>query len=369
MEACSPKNILFIQPQLAHYRIPFFNAMAEDELLDICVWYSPTGSRKTVEQVEKLSWARPVGDMVRLPFNLLWQKGVLSIPLKDKDLIVISANPRRITTMLIFLKAKFLRKKVIWWGHYWSATSKSWRAKLRLFLAGFADGIMFYTKKEGEKYREIKTGQKIPYVLGLNNGLDDAPILNRRLEFVPETRKVEIVFIGRLTEKASLIVLLDALSILKRSGIKLNIIGGGDVWHKYEQYADCLGLRENVVWHGPSLSEDYIASVANRCRIFVYPGDVGLSIVHAMTYGLPCIVHSEKSCHMPEIACFEDKLTGLVFERGNPRSLASKIEELVLDDRRLKAMSDRCILTVNNNYTTRAMARRCKRLIFSVTNA
>ena len=37
-------------------------------------------------------------------------------------------------------------------------------------------------------------------------------------------------------------------------------------------------------------------------RIFVYPGEVGLSLIHAMAYGLPCLVHSDRLKHMPEIS-------------------------------------------------------------------
>ena len=32
------------------------------------------------------------------------------------------------------------------------------------------------------------------------------------------------------------------------------------------------------------------------------PGAVGLSLIHAMAYGLPCLVHSNRLQHMPEIA-------------------------------------------------------------------
>ena len=69
--------------------------------------------------------------------------------------------------------------------------------------------------------------------------------------------------------------------------------------------------------------EPDIAQIANRCRLFVYPGGVGLSLIHAMAYGLPSIIHDDRWRHMPEIAAFQDGRTGRTFEREDPGSLAS----------------------------------------------
>ena len=65
-------------------------------------------------------------------------------------------------------------------------------------------------------------------------------------------------------------------------------------------------------------NEEEISKLYNFCRCFVYPGEVGLSIIHAMSYGLPAIIHNNINHHNPEHAAFTNEVNGLVFDENNP---------------------------------------------------
>ena len=96
------------------------------------------------------------------------------------------------------------------------------------------------------------------------------------------------------------------------NNIILNVIGNDD---HYSMTTNKITFANGskINWYGKLIDEKDISNIANRCRIFVYPGAVGLSLIHAMAYGLPCLIHSDRCNHMPEIAAFSHGKTGLTF--------------------------------------------------------
>ena len=109
---------------------------------------------------------------------------------------------------------------------------------------------------------------------------------------------------------------------------------------------------------GTLTTEEEISRVANKCQIFVYPGAVGLSLIHAMAYGLPCLVHSNRLQHMPEIAAFKKGITGLTFDPNNSRDLAVKLSAMMSNPKSLNVLSENCLRTVENDFNTTSMALR-----------
>jgi glycosyltransferase involved in cell wall biosynthesis len=72
---------------------------------------------------------------------------------------------------------------------------------------------------------------------------------------------------------------------------------------------------------------------------FVYPGSVGLSILHAMSYGLPVIVHDNSEHQMPEYEIMEDGNTGLCFKEDSVDSLVEKMVVMKEDSNLRNRMS------------------------------
>jgi glycosyltransferase involved in cell wall biosynthesis len=117
-------------------------------------------------------------------------------------------------------------------------------------------------------------------------------------------------------------------------------------------------MEARVRWHEATVDEARIAEVANRCRLFIYPGSVGLSLIHAMAYGLPCVVHDRRKKHMPEIAAFEQGVTGLSFAHEDETDLARSIASCLADPAQLERMSAACIRVTSESYNTEAMCHR-----------
>ena len=60
--------------------------------------------------------------------------------------------------------------------------------------------------------------------------------------------------------------------------------------------------------------------------LFIYPGSVGLSLIHAYNYGLPSIIFSDMRYHMPESAAFKEGFNGISYKKDSATSLARSID-------------------------------------------
>ena len=128
------------------------------------------------------------------------------------DIVIINGNPRILNYMLLFILLKIKGIKTIWWGHGWSAGSHGLASKVRLkIMKLLPDYILLYTDYE-------KAALNLKNLYSLNNGLDSENYrkyikssLTTRIP--PSTSKsFNLLFIGRITEKANFTFLLDALA-------------------------------------------------------------------------------------------------------------------------------------------------------------
>ena len=350
-------RVLFIQPSIPLYRVPFFNNLLSEFGPRFKVLHSE-GDLGKLTPFHQYTWSECIGRSIKIGFGLLWQKHLINYKIKKNDIVVISGNPRYISTLILILKVRFLGGKIIWWSHYRSSTSKKWSMFLRLQLMQIADGIVFYTQDEVKEYLSIIKQKKETFIIGLNNGIDINPIKNFRKKYNTNSREKEVLFIGRISEKSNFNILLKAFNHPCLNNISLNVIGNDKSYSYFKEAKSDLVRKYKVKWHGVLTNEEEISRVANKCQIFVYPGAVGLSLIHAMAYGLPCLVHSNKLQHMPEIAAFKSGITGQTFQPNNATDLAVKLSTMMSQTKTLNVMSENCIKTVENDFNTTKMALR-----------
>lgn len=344
------KRIIFYQPALPEYRVSFFDNLKSIINLDLII----VSSKKDFLNVESVNYD---GLIYAGPFKKLgpffWQKKPNKIKMNKSDIVVISGNPRILNYMLILLICKLKKIKIIWWGQGWTAGRKSTASKIRRKIMLLADAIVVYTQKESLSINHR-------HVIGLNNGINikKIPVFNKVNTF--NDNIIKIFFIGRLTEKANLELLLNALVLVNRN-FTLDIIGDGITHKKVKEIALSNKLNNNINWHGNIHDENYIYNIAKDCNVFIYPGSVGLSLIHAFALSLPAIVHDDENYHMPEYSAFQKGHNGLTFPRNNCRALADCINSL--DVKELEIMSKNARKTVEESFNTDDMAVRFNQII------
>ncbi|MDB5569820.1 MAG: hypothetical protein JWN93_1003 [Hyphomicrobiales bacterium] len=352
-------RVFFVQPAVPAYRTAFFSRVAELAGSQVRVYASASAEFGSgADAGGDVEWRRQLGPYRKIAPGLYWQDGALSIPMARGDVVVVSGAPRCLSNVALLLKARAVGARTVWWGHYWSSTSKRSNAALRFLLMLAADAILFYTDEEAGHYAKHWWRRKRQPVFALNNGVDVRPIAALRAPYDPQARPRDVLFVGRLTRKAEAHLLLEALAHPSCGGVTLDVVGDGEQAQALALRAHALGLADRVAWHGASVDEATVAAAANRCKMFVYPGAVGLSLVHAMAYGLPAIVHDDRWGHMPEIAAHAPGVTGLTFARGDARALAACVRgALEAHDERM-AMSAASLALTARTFNTEDMAHR-----------
>jgi glycosyltransferase involved in cell wall biosynthesis len=356
-------KIAIFQPSIPVYREHFFDVLAGK--LELQVFASCVPNDKILDATSKnMGWLTHLPAIHTIKNIFHWQSGVVAIGLTKFDVVVIDGDVRYLSNIVLLLKARLCGVPVVWWGHYRSSTSKNWRVLLRLFLLRLSNAVLFYTDNEVALFKK-KFPKSVIRVGALNNGLDNSKIISNREKYVSQFRKNEILFIGRLTKKAEIDVLVRAVAQIRDVDIKVHIIGDGPLLKTLKQLSRELNIQSTFHWHGIVVNESSISTIANRCKLFVYPGAVGLSVIHAMNYGLPIITHGDELAHMPEYYATKKKKVGMCFERSSVKSLASVIS-LMLTSRELDDYSSAAISITSNSFNSRDMSRRFMTLLEEV---
>lgn len=343
-------TIFIVQPVVPHYRVSFFCRLVES-FPDVLFYASDVDDIGVKSVDSSIFKYRKLGAIKKF-CGAVWQGGVVSIAAKVKknDVVVVNGNPRYLSTMVLIFLSKFKGGKVVWWGQGWSSGSTSLTFYIRRFLMNLCDRVLLYTQNEVSLFRK-KYRWKLCY---LNNGIENDEIIRNRSSYFSEHRDPAVLFVGRVTPKSNLSLLITSLLRMEES-VELHVVGDGPLLDECKKLAARSGLAGRVHFYGSIIQEKDISLIANKCRVFVYPGNVGLSLIHAMNYGLPAIVHSDVKRHMPEIACHEPGVTGLFFDPEIPGDLSEKINSILFDGDKLNFYSKNCISVTENDFNAKKM--------------
>ncbi len=351
-------NIIFIQPALPAYRLDFFKRLSAALGPRFHMHYSPGDLGALTRSEQKFDWERRLPPMRWLLPGVLWQPGVLKIPLRRGDQMIVCGNPRELSMLLLLLKAHCSGVYTIWFGNYWIYSSTKLRFSLRMLLMKMSDAVLFYTDLETEQYYAGIGKNDTRLISAVNNGIDVEPIKQRRIAYTAESRPRDLMFVGRLQLKTGLDILIRALASPAMQGINLNVIGDGEQRDALMAQAIEAGVANRIFWHGATVDETKIAKIMNQSRLFVYPGPVGLSLLHAMAYGLPAVVSTDEALSNAELAAFKDGETGRSFLYGDPAHLAETIASVIDDNILLQSWSREAVRLTTETFNTEKMAER-----------
>ncbi|MBS8269960.1 glycosyltransferase family 1 protein [Halomonas litopenaei] len=354
-------KIVVVQPVIPHYRVPFFNELMS-HYNDICFFAS------SVDDIDVRSVSIDVFSYnllgpVKSKFGVVWQEKSIGLirSLKRNDILIVNGNPRYISTLMLIFLSRLKGVKVVWWGQGWSSKTSNISFMIRYRLMLLCDRVLLYTEKE----LSLLPVKKRAMAYYLNNGIDNHEIVDLRKAYDPDARHNSILFIGRVTEKSNLNLLIKVMSYLD-SSVSLHVVGDGEMLKQCKGLAKDLNVDHKIVFYGALTNEIKIADIANGCKIFVYPGDVGLSLIHGMNYGLPAIIHSSVSKHMPEAACHCPGKNGETFTRGSGLELYRVIDSLLKNIEKLRFYSENNIKITTRDYNTRRMCQRFNEMVSSL---
>jgi glycosyltransferase involved in cell wall biosynthesis len=188
------------------------------------------------------------------------------------------------------------------------------------------------------------------------NGIDlsefaDLPDKNGFLSKYPALKNKKILlFLGRISWKKGLDILVRAFDILSKERADLRlVIAGGDEENYKSKIADLIdraGLRDKVIFTGLLNGREKLGAYAAG-DIFVLPSyseNFGMSVVEAMACGLPVVISDKVGIHRE----VRDGEGGVVVET-NAGSVEDGIRKL-LEDEKL-----RCAVAENGRFLAREL--------------
>lgn len=146
--------------------------------------------------------------------------------------------------------------------------------------------------------------------------------------------KKTLLFVGALDVQhyfKGVNYLIKAVELLKRTDVKLLIVGDGDLRSIYEDMAESYGLAEQVIFTG-YLPDAQLVEHYNLCDIFVLPSidkseAFGMVLIEAMACAKPVLASS-----LPGVReVVEAKVNGRIFKPKDVNSLSLQLT-LMLND-------------------------------------
>lgn len=318
----------------ALYRAPIYKLMDEQLKCDFYLGDKTQSSMKLMDYNSLKGFQETLG-YKPLIGRLIWREGVHKVMKSQYKTYIMTADPFCLSDWVVILYAKLTGKKVVAWAHGWYGDENAAKKIIKKCLYCMCYKVMLY----GDYARNlmIENGFKPDKLVCIYNSLDyDKQIEVRRglcktnvyIEHFGNNNPV-LLYIGRLQKVKRLDMIIDAMNVLKKRGVNLNFVYiGKDIENIcLEKHAEQYGFRDNIWAYGPLYEEERKGEMMYNAEVCVSPGNVGLTAMDCLTYGLPVITHNNFLDQCPEFEAIHDGKTGLFFKQNDVNNLTDKIEQ------------------------------------------
>ncbi len=272
--------------------------------------------------------------------KILWRTKLLGLAFKKYDTFILTGDLSYSYIPFVIL-GHILGKRIYGWGHGPKFLEQERNKKpLHYILNAIYKWFLkrlngFFTYGEKGRNRMIELGfdgsKLYPIFNSLNTGTDAEKNKLLKSSVYQEHFNNDfptILFIGRLTPVKKLDWLLKCLKYLEKDEVFCNliIIGDGTEKEKLINLTSEFKLHNRVWFYGKCHDENILKSLLYNADVCVSPGDVGLTVIHAMTYGLPTISHDDFNTQMPEYETILNGRTGYLYKKDDFTDFCDKIK-------------------------------------------
>ena len=329
------KKIAMIFPYAPSYREPIYKLM--DETFDVDFFFCESNhiKLKYMDYSILKNCSQNLKERV-IYHDWIFFKGLSDIKIDDYDALILPGTIRNLSVWTTFIKCRLFHKNVqtLIWTHGDYGKNSYIQKIIKKIYFGLCDRILLYGEYARKKILEQNLAQDKKLTV-IYNSLD----YDKQLEYrIPNDNKnpfvkhfgnnnKNLVFIGRLTPVKKLDMIIEAISMLKEKGLKVNFtfIGDGVVREKLEKLSDDKGIRNQIWFYGTCFEEKEISHLLNFADLCLSPGNVGLTAMHSLAYGVPVITHGNFKEQMPEFEAIDNWETGAFFEENSIESLVETI--------------------------------------------
>ena len=357
--------VTIVQRVIPHYRVPFFDALAEllrERGKTLRVIYGQEAPGTVPRSVRVAAeWAMPITNRYLFGGRLVAQPG--SELLRDSELVIAEhANSMLQTHKLVWRRACSARRLLALWGHGRNFQRRADLAdRYKLWMAQRADWWFTYTQSGAD----LLTAQGFPRdrISVVNNTVDTTAIAAGSSGLTPTARaqmRAELglcgenvaIFCGGMYPDKRLEFLVQSGELIRRRVVdfELIVVGAGPDQRIVERAA---ATHSWVRYVGPRFADE-LGRLLGLAKLLLMPGLVGLAIVDSFAAAVP-MVTTDIPIHSPEFAYLEHGRNGLISE-NSLEAYASLVAETLLAPRRLEQLRIGCRASAER-YSLRRMAR------------
>jgi glycosyltransferase involved in cell wall biosynthesis len=272
------------------------------------------GSRNLVRAVRNLFLLRR-----RLLVQLLPMTTLLTV-----DVAIAEANPRILSTSVLLILRRALRRRTLLWGHALSRRHLDpWPRRV---VRALSDGYVCYTNTDA-RYLSTKY-PRLP-VTAAPNALARAKDIKPRAT----AGATNFIYVGRMIEAKRPELLLRgfiAASDSLPSQCRLVMVGDGPLLGHIRRLARESPSSHRIDVLGHIGDQDGLTMTYRHALAAVSPGYVGLSVIQAQGHGVPMIVADDEP-HSPEIEATQAGFNAVFFHAGSAKALARALREVWQD--------------------------------------
>lgn len=317
-----------------HYRSSIFLLMDKELGCDFVFGDS-------MGDVKKMDYSLLTGKVVEnhtLKFKgCTFQRGVLKQIRQEYTHYILLGDTRSISTWLFCIISRlfYKKKKVYFWTHGWYGKEGRFERALKKIFFRLPNGGVF-TYGHYARNLMISEGFDSEKLFVIHNSLDYDTQLTLReklrandifTDHFGNTNR-NLIFVGRLTKVKKLDQVLHAMVLSRDKGFKYNLtlVGSGDMKAELQALVQQLGLVDSVWFYGACYDENKLGNLIYNADLCVSPGNIGLTAMHALTFGTPAITHNDFKWQMPEFEAIKEGRTGSFFKRDDVNDLSEKID-------------------------------------------
>lgn len=261
--------------------------------------------------------------------HFLWRTKLIRQLFKGYDTFLITGD-LSFSYIPFIIGCKLFNKRIYGWGHG-PKSKNGFLGPIYWWILKQMTGFLTYG--EGGKKRLIELGYKPEKVCTIYNSLNrkkNSSLLSLESNIISDHFKNDfptLLFIGRLTPQKRIDILIKISAIHRAQGINYNllIIGDGIEANTLHKLSEINSLQDRIWFYGECYDEERLNELIYNCDLCCSPGNVGLTALHAMTYGVPVISNDDFETQMPEYETILPQKTGMLFKKDNYDDLAGKI--------------------------------------------
>lgn len=290
--------------------------------------------------------------------KVLWRTKILTLPFKKSYKFFFITADRPVSYIPFLILCRIFHKKVYCWGHGFKEHFKRFKILEKLYRSTTE---VFFTYGQSGKNRMQELGWPQGKLDVIYNSLNSEVLPEDNIQLKSSVYKDHfnndypiLIFIGRLIKSKRIDWLIQSVSELRSNGLNLNLmlIGNGPEYSNLVELSSNLSINEHIWFYGECYDERELSGLLYNADLCVSPGEVGLTALHTMSYGVPVISHDNFYKQGPEYELIVSNQTGLLYEYGNYDDMVIKIRDWFSCDHDRSHIRENCYYLVNNKWNS-----------------